>query len=159
LADEPGIFTSLDCMENHMSSTLSAEDVCILQYFWQEKRDLSCWTGFDAALPRIEAAFPELAQAWRAVEVAPRIVTAVLYYLQSHSDKSEVSHPLTEEELSDLWWAWTDREDLTYASWFTARLPLLERDYPELVKAWRDYQSAYATMDDVLEQADRFAEE
>jgi hypothetical protein len=142
-----------------MSSTLSAEDVRMLQYFWQEKHDLSCWTGLEAALPRIEAALPELAQAWRAVEVAPRIVTAVLYYLRNHPDERGVSRPLTEDELSDLWWAWTDREDLSYASCFASRLPALERDYPELVKAWSDCQSAYATMDEVLQQADRYAED
>jgi hypothetical protein len=142
-----------------MSSTLSAEDVRMLQYFWQEKRDLSGWTGLEDALPRIEAGFPALAQAWRAVKVAPRIVTAVLYYLRNHSDERDVSRPLTEDELSDLWWAWTDRKDLTYASWFASRLPELERDYPELVKAWRDHQSAYSTIDEVLQQADRFAED
>jgi hypothetical protein len=138
-----------------MSSILSAEDVRMVQYFWQEKRDLSCWTGLGDALPRIEARFPELSRAWRAVEVAPRILTAVLYYLRSHSGERQTSSPLTEDELSDLWWAWTGREDLTYVSWFNARIPSLERDYPELVKAWCDYQGAHAAMDRVIEQASR----
>ncbi|KVP97796.1 hypothetical protein WJ96_04300 [Burkholderia ubonensis] len=141
-----------------MSSTLTAEDLRLLQYFWQEKRDLSCWTGFKEALPRIEAGFPGLARAWRAMVVAPRMVTAVLYYLRDHSDERTVSRALTEDELSELWWAWTAREDLTYASWFTSRIPALELDYPELVKAWRDYQSAQEAMDKVMEQADRLYE-
>jgi hypothetical protein len=131
----------------------------MLQYFWEEKRDVSCWTGFEDALPRIESEFPELARALRAAEVAPRILTAVLHYLRSHSDERQAARPLTEDELSDLWWAWTDREDLTYASWFDARSPLLERDYPELVKAWRDYQAANEQMTRVMEQASRLERE
>jgi len=138
-----------------MTISLSAEDLRMLRYFWEEKRDLACWTGFEAALPRIESGFPELARACRAVEVAPRILTAVLYYLRSQSEERQAARPLTEDELSDLWWAWKEREDLTYAGWFEARIPSLERDYPELVKAWRDYQAAQEQMDRVMEQASR----
>jgi hypothetical protein len=131
----------------------------MLQYFWENKRDLACWAGFEDALPRIEARFPELALAWRAAEVAPRLLTAVLHYLRSQADSRQVSRPLTEDELSDLWFAWTDREDLTYAAWFDARIPSLERDYPELMKAWRDYQAAHDEMARVMEQASRLESE
>ncbi|KVP16836.1 hypothetical protein [Burkholderia ubonensis] len=142
-----------------MSATLSAEDLRLLQYFWQEKRDLSCWSGFEDALPRIETGYPELARAWRAVVTTPRIVTAMLYYLMARPVERTVSRALTEDELSELWWAWTDREDLTCVSWFTSRIPALELDYPELVKAWHDYQSAHAAMNQVMEQVGRLAED
>jgi isocitrate lyase len=127
----------------------------MLQYFWEEKRDITCWTEFENALPRIESEFPELARAWRAAVAAPRILTAVLYYLRSHSEERLAARALTEQELSDLWWAWTDRADLTYASWFDAKIPALERDYPELVKAWHDYQTAQKQMDRAMERASR----
>lgn len=138
-----------------MASSLSVEDLRMLQYFWEEKRDITCWTGFVDALPRIESGFPELARGWRAAEAAPRILTAVLYYLRSHSEERQAARALTEDELSDLWWAWTDRADLTYASWFESRIPSLERDYPELVKAWRDYLVAQEQMDRAMERASR----
>lgn len=141
-----------------MSSTLSAEDLRLLQYFWQEKRDLSCWTGFENALPRIEAEIPELARAWRAVVVAPRIVTAVLYYLRNQPHERSDSNTLTEDELSELWWVWTDREDFTGVTWFSARVRSLARDYPELIKAWLDYQSAQEAMDRAMQQVGRLAD-
>ncbi|HDR9103452.1 TPA: hypothetical protein QDB04_000172 [Burkholderia vietnamiensis] len=141
-----------------MASTLSAEDLRLLAYFWEDKRDLSRWTGFEDAWPRIEAGFPALAQAWRAMEVAPRILTAVLYYLRSHADDPrQVSQALTDGELSELWWAWTDREDLTNVSWFVSRMSSLERDYPELIKAWRDCVLAQEAMSQVMEQVGRLA--
>jgi hypothetical protein len=142
-----------------MTTSLSAEDLRMLQYFWEEKRNLACWTGFEDALPRIESGFPELARAWRAAEVAPRILTAVLHYLRSPSAERQAARPLTEDELSDLWWAWTDREDLTYASWFEPRIPSLESDYPELVKAWRDYRDAQTAMSAVMEQFGRLTDD
>ncbi|WP_434716007.1 hypothetical protein [Paraburkholderia sp. A3RO-2L] len=143
-----------------MASTLSAEDLRVLEYFWEDKRDLSRWTGFEDAWPRIEVGFPALAQALRAVEVAPRMLTAVLYYLRSHADDHrQVSQALTDDELSDLWWAWTDREDLTSVNWFASRMPSLERDYPELTKAWRDYLSAQEAMTQVMKQVGRLADD
>lgn len=142
-----------------MSLTLSAEDLRLLQYFWQEKRDLACWTGFEDALPRIESEIPELARAWRAVVVAPRIVTAVLYYLRAQPNEQTDSNALTEDELSELWWAWTDREDLTSVTWFSSRVRSLARDYPELIKAWLDYQSAQEAMDRAMQQVERLADD
>ena len=144
--------------EDSMTPTLSTEELRSLDYFWQEKRDLSRWTGFEDAWPRIEAGYPELARAWRGVEVAPRVVTAVLYYLRNAEDRRPVSHALTYEDLSELWWAWTDREDLTRVEWFTSRMPSLEHDYPELIKAWRDYLSAHEAMSQVMAQMRRLAE-
>lgn len=142
-----------------MTTPMSAEDLRMLHYFWKEKGDLSRWTGLEAAWPRIEAGLPELAKAWRDATVTPRIVKAVLHYLHSKMDERKVSQPLTDEELSELWWVWTDREDLSEVSWFASRRPSLERDYPELVRAWDDYLSALDAMNMVMERVSLLANE
>lgn len=45
---------------------LPQEDLYTLRYFWEQKRDLTRWTGFEQALPALQHARPDILAAWHA---------------------------------------------------------------------------------------------
>lgn len=45
---------------------LSLENLYTLRYFWEEKHDLTRWTGFEQALPALRNDRPDILAAWAA---------------------------------------------------------------------------------------------
>jgi len=57
---------------------LSGEDMQSLRYFYEEKGDMTRWTGWDDALPALKEYHPELLEAMRQLDIAERTLTAIL---------------------------------------------------------------------------------
>lgn len=56
----------------------------------------------------------------------------------------------TEGELDMLRHFWNEYEDLSRYSEWEELVPILERDYPEIISAWRSYNTAVYTLSAVL---------
>ena len=59
-----------------MANILTEEDLNTLRYFWEEKEDLECWTGFDREA--LATQYPEILKAWDDYKLSRRTLTAVL---------------------------------------------------------------------------------
>ena len=58
--------------------------------------------------------------------------------------------PLTETELKDIQYFWQEKGDLERFD-FEKLIPKLEIEYPEVLKAWRDYKASIKILDLVIE--------
>ena len=57
---------------------------------------------------------------------------------------------VTIEDLNTLRYFWEDKADITRWVGFEKLLPALEQEYPEILKAWKDYQTADRTLTAIL---------
>jgi hypothetical protein len=57
---------------------------------------------------------------------------------------------LTEQDLEDLKYFWQYKEDLERLSSFEKLLPLIEKEKPEVLKAWNDYKTSRKILDIVM---------
>jgi hypothetical protein len=58
---------------------------------------------------------------------------------------------LTQDDLNDLQWSWQDKGDLERLGIFEKIKPLIEKERPEILKAWNDYKTAKKILDIVME--------
>lgn len=58
---------------------------------------------------------------------------------------------LTEQNLEDLKYFWQYKEDLERLSSFEKLLPLIEKEKPEVLKAWNDYKTSRKILDIVMD--------
>lgn len=58
---------------------------------------------------------------------------------------------LTETDLEDLKYFWQDKEDLERFTSFESLIPILEKEKPEVLKAWNDYKASKRILDLVME--------
>ena len=58
---------------------------------------------------------------------------------------------LTEEDLNNLQYFWQEKEDLERFSSFEELKPLLEKEKPEVLKAWNDYKTSRKILDIVID--------
>ena len=57
---------------------------------------------------------------------------------------------LTEGDIMDIIYFWNEKGDLERMSNFNDLIPLLQVDYPEVLKAWFDYKASMNIMDAVI---------
>jgi len=58
---------------------------------------------------------------------------------------------LTERNLEDLQYFWQYKGDLERFTSFEELIPLIEREKPEVLKAWNDYKTSKKILDIVME--------
>jgi len=58
---------------------------------------------------------------------------------------------LTEQDLSSLQYFWQEKEDLERFTDFEKLKPLLEKEKPEILKAWNDYKASKKILDIVMD--------
>jgi len=58
---------------------------------------------------------------------------------------------LTEQDLYTLRYFWQEREDLERFTDFEKLKPLLEKEKPEVLKAWNDYKTSKKILDIVMD--------
>ena len=61
---------------------LTEEDVSIIQYFHQDKDDITRWAGWEECKQRIKGSHPELIQAIEQLTVAERTLNAIVKGLE-----------------------------------------------------------------------------
>ena len=61
---------------------------------------------------------------------------------------------LTKENLKDLVYFWKFKGDLERFSNFKELKPLIEKEYPEILKAWNDYKTSIKILDAVINTID-----
>ena len=61
---------------------------------------------------------------------------------------------LTQEQLNDLKYFWEYKEDLERYSSFNKLIPILQRDYPEIISAWNAYKGSINILNLVLENVE-----
>lgn len=61
---------------------------------------------------------------------------------------------LTEEQLNDLKYFWEFKGDLERYSSFEELKPIIQQDYPEIIKAWNDYKASIAILNLVMENVE-----
>lgn len=61
---------------------------------------------------------------------------------------------LTKQDLSDLVYFWQNKGDLERLSTFERLKPMIENEYPEILKAWNDYKASIKIMDAVMNSLD-----
>lgn len=57
---------------------------------------------------------------------------------------------LTEQDLDNLEYFWQERKDLERLSNFEEIIPILEKEKPEVLKAWDDYKASRNILDLVI---------
>lgn len=57
---------------------LTSEDKSSIQYFWEEKGDLTRWTGWKEKLDIIKSEYPELVRAVENLTIAERTISAIV---------------------------------------------------------------------------------
>lgn len=57
---------------------------------------------------------------------------------------------ITDQQLNDIKYFWENKGDLERLSGFEEMMPDLEREYPEIIKAWRDYKASIKILDAVI---------
>ena len=62
-----------------------------------------------------------------------------------------MENKLTEQDLNDLQYFWQEKEDLERLSTFERLIPILEKEKPEVLKAWNDYKSSKKILDIVID--------
>lgn len=62
-----------------------------------------------------------------------------------------MSSKLTAQMISDLKYFWQDKGDLERYSSFEKIKPLLEKEKPEVLKAWNDYKASIRILDCVID--------
>ena len=58
---------------------------------------------------------------------------------------------LTEQDLDRLRYFWQEKEDLERFTDFKKLKPLLEKEKPEVLKAWNDYKTSKKILDIVMD--------
>jgi hypothetical protein len=58
---------------------------------------------------------------------------------------------LTEQDLDTLRYFWQEKEDLERFTDFEKLKPLLEKEKPEVLKAWNDYKTSKKILDIVMD--------
>ena len=58
---------------------------------------------------------------------------------------------LTDNDIHDLKYFWLYKEDLERLTSFERLVPILEKEKPEVLKAWRDYKASRAILSLVME--------
>ena len=61
-----------------------------------------------------------------------------------------MENTLTEQDLNDLQYFWQVKEDLERLSTFERLMPILEKEKPEVLKAWNDYKASKKRLDIVI---------
>jgi hypothetical protein len=59
---------------------------------------------------------------------------------------------LTKTDLGDLKYFWEEKGDLERLTTFEKLKPLIENEYPEILKAWNDYKTSIKIMDAVIDK-------
>ena len=62
-----------------------------------------------------------------------------------------MKNTLTEQDLYSLQWAWEEKEDLETLTTFERLIPILEKEKPEVLKAWNDYKASKKRLDIVID--------
>ena len=62
-----------------------------------------------------------------------------------------MENTLTEQDLNDLQYFWQEKEDLERLSTFERLIPILEKEKPEVLKAWNDYKTSKKILDIVMD--------
>ena len=57
---------------------------------------------------------------------------------------------LTEQDLNDLQYCWQVTGDLERLTTFEILIPILEKEKPEVLKAWNDYKASKKIVDIVI---------
>lgn len=58
---------------------------------------------------------------------------------------------LTDTDLNDLIYFWTYQHDLENLTSFKRLMPILEREKPEILKAWNDYKASIKILDLIMD--------
>jgi len=58
---------------------------------------------------------------------------------------------LTEHDINSLKYFWHSKGDLERLTTFEELKPLIEKEYPELLKAWNDYKVSIKIMEAVID--------
>lgn len=66
---------------------LTAEDINDLQYFWKEKRDLTCWCDWERKKDAVEKMFPYLMRCWKELQAAEVAMELSMDYLDNALDR------------------------------------------------------------------------
>ena len=61
-----------------------------------------------------------------------------------------MSYDLTKEDLKDLQYFWQEKQDLERLCSFKKLIPVLEKEKPEVIKAWNDYKASKKILDIVI---------
>ena len=61
-----------------------------------------------------------------------------------------MENKLTDTQISDLKYFWEEKGDLERYCDFEELKPLIQEQYPELLKAWYDYKASITIMDAVI---------
>ena len=61
---------------------------------------------------------------------------------------------LTEEQLNDLKYFWQYKGDLERYSSFEKLIPILKRDYPEIISSWNSYKGTIKILDLIMENVE-----
>lgn len=61
---------------------------------------------------------------------------------------------ITEQELDSIKYFWEYKGDLERYTKFEELKPKLEREYPEILKAWNDYKASIKILDLVIENTE-----
>jgi hypothetical protein len=62
-----------------------------------------------------------------------------------------MENKLTEQDLNDLQYFWQEKEDLERLGTFEKLAPILEKEKPEVLKAWNDYKASKNILDIVID--------
>lgn len=62
-----------------------------------------------------------------------------------------MENTLTEQDLNDLKYFWQEKEDLERLTTFERLIPILEKEKPEVLKAWNDYKASKKILDIVID--------
>ena len=62
-----------------------------------------------------------------------------------------MGNTLTKQDLNDLQYFWGEKEDLERMSNFEGLVPILEKEKPEVLKAWNDYKASKKILDIVID--------
>jgi hypothetical protein len=62
-----------------------------------------------------------------------------------------MENTLKERDLMDLQYFWQDKGDLERLCTFEEMIPILEKERPEVLKAWNDYKTSKKILDIVIE--------
>jgi hypothetical protein len=57
---------------------------------------------------------------------------------------------LTDEQKSDIRYFWEEKGDISRYCDFEELKPIIQEEYPELLKAWYDYKASIKIMDVVI---------
>ena len=76
--------------------------------------------------------------------------TVVYLKCQTITKTNKMADKLTEQDLNDLQYCWQVTGDLERLTTFEILIPILEKEKPEVLKAWNDYKASKKIVDIVI---------